>query len=789
LKKGNPESTQTPQLNPVFFEQGCNTLKEGDSIVLDEVLSTSPQFAVGDAVTVRGHYTLASQPEATLLLTATATQGSGRCSTTEKQRSTVTRGAGEFELTYTIPYHGCSHLAFYNKTTGQSLGGLYFGTKEQVNEIHKEAGTDSLTTGTDTLKGTTMKQPLTLTAAAIIAATNLVAEVEVTPASTQSNMTVEQPDSALELFDSSETARAWQQTESYAAPNFYAFFPNDPDGGKALDVLWYAKDRDSRPDKEIFETVRKGLRCARQKTSIVEWIGSRYICGKSPQNPDAIEIVYHAADFSGEKANPQGTRHSAIYWGLSQVNPKTPAILRTLTDLCMRVDDPNDIHPIMWNSRSQIPELLHYLEPYLQSDDNAVQNKAIALEQIFTGKLKAFDWAKQRAEAQAAEKYTSQLADIKNILETGSSLQRKEAQQLIMKERITLIMDDSFISAFAACAGDADASVRNDVARLVGGRWIWGVPVQSSEAIELMLLLSKDSDREVRYNAVYYGLSGVQNKNEIIIRRLLEMAFDDREPNLYGRIAWSLRESRNITARLLDEYIAGDNPRFAQCALEIYEDMTTGSDSSKKKTKTATSIQADTDKTTGTQQTKSKVKVNKNPDISSQDSAPIREVKTPNPAQTDSDKTAEIQRIKARERMRKDLEIYSQDELRDIETLYQVANKKWRSEEGKESLKKLIEKYKSANRTGCALLYLGQMTTGDEQMEYLQQAIDDFSDCFYGDGAQVGAYARFVLWYRYRNDGEKEKAAKLAEEIRTDYPDAIDHRGRNVVALLEANQH
>jgi hypothetical protein len=135
--------------------------------------------------------------------------------------------------------------------------------------------------------------------------------------------------------------------------------------------------------------------------------------------------------------------------------------------------------------------------------------------------------------------------------------------------------------------------------------------------------------------------------------------------------------------------------------------------------------------------------------------------------------------------MREDSDIYSQEELREIESLYQVANKKWRSEEGKDSLKKLVSKYSAANRTGCALLYLGQMSTGDEQINYLKQAIENFSDCFYGDGVQVGAYARFVLWYRYRNDGEKEKAAGIAEEIRINYPDAIDHRGRNVVELLK----
>ncbi len=136
------------------------------------------------------------------------------------------------------------------------------------------------------------------------------------------------------------------------------------------------------------------------------------------------------------------------------------------------------------------------------------------------------------------------------------------------------------------------------------------------------------------------------------------------------------------------------------------------------------------------------------------------------------------QRAKARERMRQDMSVYSRDELREIETLYQVANKKWRTQEGKDSLKKLIEKYDKANRTGCALLYLGQMSQGKEREAYLRRAIEGFSDCFYGDGVQVGAYARYYLAYYYKEAGDAEKAEALFEEIRTRYPDAISHKGK-----------
>ena len=165
----------------------------------------------------------------------------------------------------------------------------------------------------------------------------------------------------------------------------------------------------------------------------------------------------------------------------------------------------------------------------------------------------------------------------------------------------------------------------------------------------------------------------------------------------------------------------------------------------------------------------------------------VAELKTelaPVLAEAKAKENVAAQRAKARERMRKDAEIYSPDELKEIEKLYQVANRQWRTEEGKESLKELIKKYDKANRTGCALLYLGQMSKGEERENYLKQAIDHFSDCFYGDGVQVGAYARFYLAYYYKDSGEKDKADKLFAELKTQYPDAIDHKGRLLRDLI-----
>ena len=49
----------------------------------------------------------------------------------------------------------------------------------------------------------------------------------------------------------------------------------------------------------------------------------------------------------------------------------------------------------------------------------------------------------------------------------------------------------------------------------------------------------------------------------------------------------------------------------------------------------------------------------------------------------------------------------------------------------------MIKKYPDINRTGCATLYVAQKAQGDERARYLQDCIEKFNDCFYGDGVQV----------------------------------------------------
>ena len=146
----------------------------------------------------------------------------------------------------------------------------------------------------------------------------------------------------------------------------------------------------------------------------------------------------------------------------------------------------------------------------------------------------------------------------------------------------------------------------------------------------------------------------------------------------------------------------------------------------------------------------------------------------------------EENQTKARNRAAQDSRHYKPAELAEIESLYQVANKNWRTAEAKTSLTTLLSNFDKSNRTGCATLYMGQMSEGKERIEYLTRAVEKFSDCYYLNGCQVGGYGRYVLALTLWESGEKDKARALLGELKTKFKDTTDHKNRPMSGLAEA---
>ena len=137
----------------------------------------------------------------------------------------------------------------------------------------------------------------------------------------------------------------------------------------------------------------------------------------------------------------------------------------------------------------------------------------------------------------------------------------------------------------------------------------------------------------------------------------------------------------------------------------------------------------------------------------------------------------------ARLRMAKDAIFYSEQERTEMEKLYQS----WSVKKGKEKHAIAItmqRRFPKSNRTGCAMLYLAQDNARQKRVDLLKQVIQNYGDCWYGNGVQVGAMARYLLFKTLMETGKQEEAEKYREELKTSCPDAIDHTGKRLSELL-----
>ena len=148
--------------------------------------------------------------------------------------------------------------------------------------------------------------------------------------------------------------------------------------------------------------------------------------------------------------------------------------------------------------------------------------------------------------------------------------------------------------------------------------------------------------------------------------------------------------------------------------------------------------------------------------------------------------TLDMLRSKAQQRMRQDLAIYATEDFRQLEALYQSANKNLGGPEAKAILQRVVKEFPKSNRAGSAVLYLAQLSSGPEREAYLKTAIEGYGDTWYGDGVQVGALARVHLAAFYAADARMAEAKALAREVVDSFPGAVDHSGRPLVAVLRS---
>ena len=376
---------------------------------------------------------------------------------------------------------------------------------------------------------------------------------------------------------------------------FADHFPASKEGRQALTQYWRErrqKKRDPLPPGEEIALTRRGLcgpdpaRGDSQRSMHLKAIGTSYLWGKKPQRRDAIELAVHAS------YHPQ-LAGDAVYYGLSVLRPAVPEhVLERLVELALQHVN---VGRILWGTKGRHLDMIPYLRPYLVHNDPRVADRAATLELALRGELKYEDWMLEQTADRQRELLGEDAKRLRDLLLADDSGVRRELLRVIRRHGLFRAFDRSFRDAFEACTQDGDpevrklgasflealqgedenrssqalqrllrlakddeAEVRRVAATQLGSHFVWHSGRQEPQAIETLLALSRDPHRSVRYQAVYFGLSVVREKSAAVVDRLIEIALEDRERNMRGRITWGLRGCPAAHKRLRERADAGD---------------------------------------------------------------------------------------------------------------------------------------------------------------------------------------------------------------------------------------
>lgn len=119
------------------------------------------------------------------------------------------------------------------------------------------------------------------------------------------------------------------EAAEFVAPDYEAYFADDPAAGKQLDDVYAKRDQLKMTDAELLGLFRQGLRHSKHSPNImIGWFSQSM---GWPRDPRLTEILYQALDPKG----PPGLRKAALYYGFGLGTKKTKNVLRALYHVYM----------------------------------------------------------------------------------------------------------------------------------------------------------------------------------------------------------------------------------------------------------------------------------------------------------------------------------------------------------------------------------------------------------------------------------------------------------------------
>ncbi|MDF7800961.1 HEAT repeat domain-containing protein [Pontiellaceae bacterium B1224] len=158
---------------------------------------------------------------------------------------------------------------------------------------------------------------------------------------------------------------------------------------------------------------------------------------------------------------------------------------------------------------------------------------------------------------------------IQEMLKTGPTQLKMHSLMMVLQGNIKV--DDSYLPGLLICAQDQDALLRSTSARILGENFIANQENPNQEVLEILTQLAQDPSADVRFNAAYYGLSQIGTITPELAELLIDIAANERKPELQDRIIIALANYQPQVIEIFDRKLSGNN---SIAYFEIYEEFT-----------------------------------------------------------------------------------------------------------------------------------------------------------------------------------------------------------------------
>ncbi len=160
---------------------------------------------------------------------------------------------------------------------------------------------------------------------------------------------------------------------------------------------------------------------------------------------------------------------------------------------------------------------------------------------------------------------------VQEMLATGPTQLKMHSLMMMNTGQIKGDVDTSYLPGLTITAEHTDSALRSMTAQILGKKFIQDQEAPNTDALVLISQLSKDDVSDVRFNAIYYGLTQVKHKSPELAEQLIDIAAKERNPSLQDRIIISLANYQPQVEEILNEKLKSED---AISYYEIYEEFT-----------------------------------------------------------------------------------------------------------------------------------------------------------------------------------------------------------------------